>query len=128
MNSYVNRNTRGFTLIELLVVMLILAILMAVALPFYLNSVSDSQKKTCRANLQTIAGAVNATRVKTIASDFAAIIASGVNSTNLPDIPAIPICPTAGTYSLANGSSGDVTTFKVLCTNHGSYEPGLDST
>src|SRR5215468_8161298 len=50
----------GFTLIELLVVVLILAILMAVALPLYLNAVADSSRKTCRANMQTIANAVQA--------------------------------------------------------------------
>jgi len=57
------RNRKGFTLIELLVVVLILSILMAVALPLYLSAVADSQKKTCRANMQTIANAVQAARV-----------------------------------------------------------------
>jgi type IV pilus assembly protein PilA len=55
----------GFTLIELLVVVLILSILMAVALPLYLSAISDAQRKTCRANLQTIANAVQSARVKT---------------------------------------------------------------
>src|SRR5437016_5888324 len=104
---------RGFTLIELLIVVLILAILMAVALPLYLSAVSDSQKKTCRANLQTIANAVQAARVKAVATDFATIIAAGVSTGNLPDLQAVPICPTGGSYSLANGSSGSGTTFKV---------------
>src|SRR5882757_1201559 len=58
------RNRRGFTLIELLVVVLILAVLMAVSIPLYLSAVADSQKKTCRANMQTIANAVQAARVK----------------------------------------------------------------
>ena len=52
------RNRRGFTLIELLVVVLILAVLMAVSIPLYLSAVADSQRKTCRANMQTIANAV----------------------------------------------------------------------
>ena len=52
-----NRNRKGFTLIELLIVILVLAILMAVALPLYLGAVADSQLKTCRANMQTIANA-----------------------------------------------------------------------
>src|SRR5580704_5832602 len=56
-------NRKGFTLIELLVVVLILSILMAVALPLYLSAVADSQKKTCRANMQTIANTVQAARV-----------------------------------------------------------------
>ena len=48
---------RGFTLVELLVVVLILAILMAVALPLYLNAIRGSEKGTARANMQTIANA-----------------------------------------------------------------------
>ena len=59
-------NKKGaFTLIELLVVVLILAILTAVALPLYLSSVKDSEKKTCQTNMQTIANAVQAYKVRT---------------------------------------------------------------
>src|SRR3954463_10827361 len=64
------RNRRGFTLIELLVVVLILAVLMAVSIPLYLSAVADSQKKTCRANMQTIANAVQAGRVKNNSADY----------------------------------------------------------
>jgi len=64
-NTKSRSNRRGFTLIELLVVVLILSILMAVALPLYLSAVADSQKKTCRANMQTIANAALAARVRT---------------------------------------------------------------
>ena len=120
---------KGFTLIELLVVVLILSVLMAVATPLYLSAVSDSQKKTCRANMQTIANAAHAARMKSGAADFTAIIAAGVTTTNLPDLQAVPKCPNAGTYSLANGSSASATTFKVACsyTGHSTYEPGVDS-
>lgn len=48
---------RGFTLVELLVVVLILAILMAVALPLYLGAIASSEKGSARANMQTIANA-----------------------------------------------------------------------
>jgi type IV pilus assembly protein PilA len=120
---------RAFTLIELLVVVLILAILMAVAMVPYLNSVADSQKKTCRANQQTIATAVHAARVKSLAPTFGGLIAGGVTTANLPDLTTIPLCPSGGAYTLANGSSGNTTTFKVMCsaTGHGSFEPGVDS-
>lgn len=128
MNGKIKRFIRGFTLIELLVVILILSILMAVALPLYLKTVGDSQIKTCRANLQTIAGAVHAARVQAIASDFTAMIAGGVTTGNLPDLQTVPICPTGGSYSLATGSSGSATTFKVICNIHGSFEPGYDHT
>jgi type IV pilus assembly protein PilA len=52
-----NKRSMGFTLVELLVVVLILAILMAVALPLYLSAIANSTKRTARANMQTIANA-----------------------------------------------------------------------
>jgi type IV pilus assembly protein PilA len=124
-----SRNRKGFTLIELLVVVLILAILMAVALPLYLSAVADSQKKTCRANMQTIANAVQAARVKASVSNYGTLITAGVTVINLPDLTAVPVCPNAGAYTLTNGSSLDNTTFKVVCsaTGHLSFEPGVDS-
>src|SRR5579863_7029899 len=98
LNTYTaQKNRRGFTLIELLVVVLILAILMAVALPLYLSAVADSQKKTCRANMQTIANAVAAARVRSGATDFTALIAGGVTTGNIPDLAAVPVCPSGGT-------------------------------
>jgi type IV pilus assembly protein PilA len=102
------RRKGGFTLIELLVVVLILAILMAVALPLYLSAVADSEKKTCRANMQTIANAVQANRVQTRTA-YAAI-ASPVSAT-LTDLQNEPICPSAGTYSVTVGGG----TYTVHC-------------
>ena len=124
-----HRRRRGFTLVELLVVVLILAILMSLALPLYLSAVANSERRTCRANMQTIANAVQAGRVKQVASDYSTFIAGGVNTTVLPDLPQIPLCPLGGTYSLTTGISGDAETFKVVCSisDHGSFEPGVDN-
>ena len=138
MNRITTRKRRGFTLIELLVVVLILSILMAVALPLYLSAVADSQKKVCRANMQTIANAVQASRVRTNAANYATWIGSAStawagSSGTLPDLNAAPVCPSAGTYTIANGNTADNTTFKVLCsfgtgaTAHGTFQPGVDS-
>jgi len=99
------RNKKGFTLVELLVVVLILATLMAVALPLYLSSVADSSKKTCRANMQSIANAAQAWKVKNRAADF-----TGLNMSNLtPDLGAVPTCPDNGNYTIvaAGGSVND---------------------
>src|SRR5882672_11476819 len=95
----------GFTLIELLVVVLILAILMAVALPLYLSAVADSQTKTCRANLQTIANAEQ--------SAYGTTVTVGA----LPDLQAVPICPTGGTYTIALSPLP----FTVSCSKHGAF-------
>ena len=123
-----SRGRRGFTLIELLVVVLILAILMAVSIPLYLSAVADSQKKTCRSNMQTIANAVQAARVKGSLADYSSFIGS-VNTTLEADLQSIPVCPQTGAYTIGNGSSGSASTFKVACSasGHGTFEPGVDS-
>ena len=122
-----SRNRKGFTLIELLVVVLILAILMAVALPLYLSAVADSQKKTCRANMQTIANAVSAARVKGNLSSYTSFVGA-VTTTLEPDLAAVPICPLAGTYTIIVGTVGAANSdFAVSCTNHGAFEPGVNS-
>jgi len=120
------RSRGGFTLIELLTVVLIIAILMDTALPLYLNVMQDSQKKTCRANLATIANAVQSARVKTMANNYGALISAGVTTANLPDLAALPKCPNLGVYSLAQGSSSSTSTYQVKCTIHGTFEPGFD--
>ena len=128
LQSKARRNRRGFTLIELLVVVLILAVLMAVSIPLYLSAVADAQKKTCRANMQTIANAVQAGRVKNNSADYSSFVGS-VTTTLEPDLSSVPTCPLAGAYTIANGNSANATTFKVSCsaTGHGTFQPGVDS-
>jgi len=140
MKSIRSVKRHGFTLIELLVVVLILSILMAVALPLYLSAVADSQRKTCRANMQTIANAAQAARVRTASADYTSIISHSSAAIDilaadsaagaLTDLNAVPICPSNGVYTLADGNSGDATTFKVQCSataNHGTFQPGVDA-
>lgn len=121
MQKLISRKRRGFTLIELLVVVLILAILMAVALPLYLNAVADAETKTCRSNLQTISNAVQAKRVSTRTA-YAAIAAGGLVAA-LPDLQSAPICPSAGAYSVALTPAP----YTVSCTIHGDFTPGVSS-
>src|SRR5260370_41196797 len=93
---------KGFTLIELLIVILVLAILMAVALPLYLAAVTDSQVKTCRANMQTISNAEAAWKTSDPTHTYTTTL-SNLNA----NLGATPVCPSAGTYSvtLSTGSS-----------------------
>lgn len=125
---------KGFTLVELLVVVLILAILMAVALPLYLSTVSDSSLKSCRSNMQTIANAAQAWKVRTRALDFSTVSLSALNA----DLGATPTCPDGGSYSLVStGSVTDLDGAKAIpaggvavsCsdTAHKSFIPGVSS-
>jgi len=128
-----NLKRKGFTLIELLIVILVLAILMAVALPLYLAAVSDSQVKTCRANMQTIANAEAAFKTQDSAHQF---------TTTLSDLDAnlgaTPVCPSGGTYSVVistgaetaqNGTTVPAGGLIVQCSasGHGVFAPGIDS-
>ena len=129
LQSKMRRNRRGFTLIELLVVVLILSILMAVSIPLYLSAVSDSQKKTCRANMQTIANAVQSARLKNNYTNYSSFIGS-VTTALEPDLATLPICPNGGAYTVAAGTNTG--SFKISCAYtgppaHGTFEPGLDS-
>ena len=131
MNSFFNRRrSGGFTLIELLVVVLILAILMAVALPLYLSSQKNAEKRTCRANLQTIANAVQAAKVSGKLTDYSTFMGA-VSTAKEPDLQSVPLCPTVGTgaYTIVQGNSSDDTTYAVKCseTTHGQFQPGVDN-
>jgi type IV pilus assembly protein PilA len=117
MFSKLNKKSRGFTLIELLVVVLILAILMAVALPLYLNSIANAELRTCRSNMQTIANAVHAQYVAnrgvggyTLGTVDAAYLAAN----HAKDLLTVPVCPNNGTYSLVAGTAP--APFAVHCT------------
>ena len=136
LNGRTRKTAAGFTLIEVLVVVLILSILMAIALPLYLNSVKDSAKKTCRANMQTIANAVQANRVTTRAANYLGY-AGAVSVAKEPDLQAVPVCPDAGAYTIVtagnlNDANGVATAipaggFGVSCsaaTGHGGFIPG----
>ena len=101
------RKRSGFTLIELLVVILILAILMAIALPLYLRAVRDSERQTCRSNMQTIADACQAYKVRNPVHLYPGDPGSGGGDLDLAllvnpspssigetaDLQALPRCP-----------------------------------
>ncbi len=126
--SSVRRQVSGFTLVELLVVTLILSILMAVALPLYLSAVKDSRIKTNRANMQTVANAVQAAYVKDRPADYSKYYGA-VSTANEPDLQTPPIGPSGETYVIAAGSVAG--SFKVSCTPDpdaaGTFEPGKDN-
>ena len=129
-----NRGTdRGFTLIELLVVILVIAILMAVAMPLYLGSLTDSQVKTCRSNMWSIAQSEQAYKTRVAPHAYTTQM-----SDLAPDLGANTVCPSGGHYSLVisngtetanNGALVPIGGIVVKCDGpaHGVFAPGIDS-
>ena len=127
-----SRKRKGFTLIELLIVILVLAILMAVALPLYLAAVSDSQVKTCRSNMQTIANAEAAYKTASTTHLYTTVL-SNLNS----NLGSTPVCPSGGAYSVAISDGTTTSNTKTVpsgglvvscnATGHGTFAPGIDS-
>ena len=123
MNAF--RRQGGFTLIELLVVILILAILMAIALPLYLRAVRDSNRQTCRSNMQTVANALQAYKVRSVPHLYPGQTAVGdpIDLTDATfigagsgfDLQVLPQCPTDDTagdnddYLATDDGTGQVT-------------------
>ncbi len=109
----------GFSLIELLVVVLILAVLVAIAIPFYLKSVTDSEENACKTNMSSIAVAEQAQRVRDVGNYFSGTVDSAAAADNGPlrDLHnAVPKCPgnLAEGYTVEADPAGG---FIVRCTN-----------
>lgn len=127
------RDASGFTLIELLIVMVILAVLMAVALPLYLGATFNSEIATCRSNMQSLADGESAYRTRTPTHTFTTTLSdlSG-------DLLNMPICPKNGTYTLEvsdgtkTANNGNIVPaggviIKCSAAGHGVFAPGIDS-
>ena len=124
------KSSPAFTLIELLVVILILAILMAIALPLYISATANSQMRTCRENMRTIGNAVQSDYYANQRTAYNYYFTAGgsVTLAKCPDLNGVPVCPAGGTYKIQNGASGGAQ-FRVHCSisSHGDFYYGVDS-
>lgn len=133
------KNKKGFTLVELMIVVVIMAILVAVAIPIY-NAVTEGvEKNACEANRRVITDNFNAFQMTgnnggayswtDLAGDhdLSALPADGdVTWSVFADMfkEGIPVCPTDDTsYTLTVDADGG---FDVTCDTEG-HEPEADA-
>jgi prepilin-type N-terminal cleavage/methylation domain-containing protein len=78
------RNSRGFTLLELIIVIIILGIISATAIPYYLNMQKEAKIAAVKGKLAAIRGGIELAHAKILVSG----INTGPDGTN-PDWPTL---------------------------------------
>jgi prepilin-type N-terminal cleavage/methylation domain-containing protein len=129
------RKDEGFTLVELMVVVLIIGILVAIAVPVFLNASSNAKEKSCFANQRTIEGAISAYNANA-ASPYAGSLVDGSNAlvsgAGTQALKSAPVCPSAAANTFYDTAALSVisdsasshsanTTFTVGATTHTHY-------
>ena len=134
------KSKKGFTLVELMIVVVIMAILVAVAVPIYSAVTANARKKTCIGNMREIVSSVGNTVMLsgkacsgsfTITTntdgdngDFAEVSASALTNITLDEIKTlfktVPYCPEAGsviTVTISSQADGSLTNITPTCSN-----------
>ncbi len=96
--KFMNKNKKGFTLVELMIVVVIMAILVAVAVPIYNAVTTNAKNKTCAANAKTIGGQVNALMLDSV----------GVDTTTTSLAASVPLTATIAIENVVPGSATSV--------------------
>jgi prepilin-type N-terminal cleavage/methylation domain-containing protein len=111
MKAFRTKKSAGFTLIEIMIVVLIIGILLAIAIPNFVQARETSRAKACVANLKQIDSAKQQYMMSNNASTFTALTQSSTSDTAalgilVPTfIKSTPFCPAGGLYD-----TGDETT------------------
>jgi prepilin-type N-terminal cleavage/methylation domain-containing protein len=101
-----HRNSKGFTLVEIMIVVLIIGLLLAIAVPNFINARTNSRVQTCIADLKQIDSAKQQYAMADgLISGSAVDDASALVPTYLT---AWPTGPVTGTYA-ANAVGSDPT-------------------
>ena len=90
------KRDKGFTLIEIMIVVLIIGILLAIAVPNFMNARETSRAKACVSNLKQIDAAKEQWAMDHDATNGGAVVDSEVNGYIKGGAPH---CPSGGTYT-----------------------------
>jgi len=92
------RNNKGFTLVEIMIVVLIIGILMAIAVPNFIQARQTSRRNSCIANLKQVDSAKEQYAMEAQLDTGATVAWSNLVSTY---IKSQPTCPGGGSYTVA---------------------------
>ncbi len=106
---------KGFTLVEIMIVVMIIAVILAVAVPGYFKSSQKSQKTICMANLEKIDAAISQWALENHASSGTVVSGSAEEDIYTNYLKGgKPQCPSGGEYTLHSvGDSPQVTCSKA---------------
>lgn len=129
------KSKEGFTLVELMIVVVIMAILIAVAVPVYGAVTKNAENKTCHSNCDIIEKAVIQYLMTTGQERADAVVTSGnpITVTSQQDAESklpeeflgcfnegkFPECPTNHYYTITASESNNNITVDVSCDEHG---------
>lgn len=103
-----NKKSTGFTLVEIMIVVLIIGILLAIAIPNFVQARESSRAKACVANLKQLDSAKQQYMMDKNAATFTSVVGSSDSTYGglvTQYIRSAPLCPAGGTYT-----SGDANT------------------
>ena len=91
------RRAKGFTLVEIMIVVLIIGILMAIAVPNFIQARASSRRSSCVANLKQIDAGKEQYAMDARLDTGAAVAWANLVPTYMK---AQPTCPAGGTYAI----------------------------
>ena len=93
----IRNKKKGFTLVEIMIVVLIIGILMAIAVPNFVQARNTSRRNSCIANLKQIDSAKEQFAMEAKLDTGAAVAWTDLVSTYMKSQPA---CPAGGAYTI----------------------------
>jgi prepilin-type N-terminal cleavage/methylation domain-containing protein len=92
------KENKGFTLVEIMIVVLIIGILMAIAVPNFVQARNTSRRNSCIANLKQIDSGKEQYAMENQLDTGATVTSANLAPTYLKTFPT---CPGGGTYTIA---------------------------